>query len=202
MTAGGVLLRVSCPACGKPREGGPEALVYICRTCRKATVMGSAPADYPLVYAAPRSEIQGRRFYVPFWLVEGDAVWRCDDPVKDRAYARARRLGALAIPAFWSPLASYHDNLTLRYAMEAEPLRFEERKDPVLDGVRSPEILPELARLTWLGYLDRFADVTGVEVEFRTGAVHYAALPFFDTGEKALDGILGIAFPSAMFGRP
>ena len=161
--------------------------------------MGREPAEYPLVYAAARSAFPGRKVYVPFWLLEGEASWVCEDSRKARAYASARRLGALAIPAFWSPLAVYHDNLTLRYAMDPESLTFEDRDDPVLDGVRSPEILPELARLTWLAYLDRIADVTGLELQFRASSLKYAAVPFFEDGEKMLDGILGVSFPSSMF---
>jgi hypothetical protein len=199
VTERGQLLRLNCPECGRPREGGPEALVYLCRNCRRATVMGPDPKDYPLLYAEAKAEFPGRRVYVPFWLLDGEASWESLDPRKARVFANARRLGALAFPAFWSPRAAYHDNLTLRYALEPEPFRFEPCDAPVLDGVRAPEVLPELARLTWLGYLDRLADVTGLELRFRPSGLRYVAVPFFEADDKLLDGILGIVFPLAMF---
>lgn len=201
MAGGAVLLPLLCASCGQELEGHAQSLVFVCRSCRSAVHMAEPGKSYRLVYVRPRVEFEGERVYAPFWRLEGRVRWTTDDARKERAYGSLKPLGPLFFPAFWSPRVAYHDDLTLRYALDERGLETEDRSDALLDGVRPASSLAELARYTWLSYLDRAADVTGVTVEFTPGALEYAAVPFFAQGDKLVEGVQAMVFPSALF-RP
>lgn len=201
MAGGAVLLPLLCTGCGQELDGRPQSLVFVCRSCKLAVHMAEPGKTYRLVYVRPRLDLKGERIYAPFWRMEGKVRWMTDDARKERAYAALKPLGPLFFPAFWSPKVAYHDDLTLRYALDERGLETEDRSDALLDGVRPASSLPELARYTWLSYLDRAADVTGVSVEFSPGALGYAAVPFFAQGDKLVEGVQATAFPAALF-RP
>lgn len=192
------LLPLLCRGCGQELAGGPLALIYLCPVCREATHMAEPGRSYRLLYARAGPSFSGPRIYAPFWRITGHVTLTVDDERRRRAYQNVKPLGPLFFPAFWNPKAAYFDNLTLRYAAVQE-IDFEERQEAVLDGVRDPRTLPEMARLTWLGYLDRFADVSGQEIDYQVESVAYAALPFFRHREGFCDGVLGIQLPGGYF---
>lgn len=193
------LVPLACKGCGQELAGGPHAMVFVCMDCKEAVYMGDPGRGYRLAFVRAGLSFSGPRVYAPFWRLTGRVTLVVDDERKRRAYQNVKPLGPLYFPAFWSPQAAYFDNLTLRYAGVQERMEFEEIREPILDGVRDPETLPEMARLTWLGYLDRFSDVTGQEIEYQIESVAYAALPFFRQGEAFCDGILGIQLPRGFF---
>lgn len=195
----GLLQPLVCPRCSGPLGGGPRALVFLCPQCAVATHASDLKKAYPLRYAAPVLYRAAPDLFAPFWRVEGDFSWSTRDTQKRRVYGNQRPLGALFFPAFWSPKVAYCDNLTLRYAQEGVQMRLEVGSAQVLDGLRDPQVLGELARLAWLAYMDRVADVTGVEGRFEVREITYAALPFYKDTGRYLDGILGVPVPEAYF---
>lgn len=199
MTERALLLPLVCKGCGRALAGGPDALVYVCTGCREATYMGDPGAAYRVVHVRAGPAFSGPRVYAPFWRLAGRVTLLVDDEKKRRIYQNVKPLGPLLFPAFWSPKAAYFDNLTLRYAGAQDRIELEESGEPVLDGVRDPRVLPEMARLTWLAYLDRFADVSGLDVEFQVESVTYAGVPFFPAQGGFRDGILGIQLPTGYF---
>jgi hypothetical protein len=96
---------------------------------------------------------------------------------------------------------AYFDNLTLRYAqMDAGTFVFDDAADSrLMDGIRDPLVIPEMARLTWLAYLDRYSDVTGVTADFEAQRPVYTAVPFFKDGDSFVDGLCGVRLPSGFF---
>jgi hypothetical protein len=64
--------------------------------------------------------------------------------------------------------------------------------------MRDPSILPEMAALTWLAYLDRRADVTGVSAVFHPESLLYVGVPFFRTGASLVDGLCGVRLPASL----
>ncbi len=199
MTGHALLLPLLCKRCGHELEGGAQALVFLCRSCGLAVSMGQPDRQVPLVYVRARVEAGGTRVYAPFWRLSGKASWSGARSQQDRVYSSLRPLGDLFFPAFWSPRAAYHEDITLRYALDEAGLETEERTDPILDGVRPAASLGELARVTWLSYLDRFADVTGVSLEFTPAGLQYAAVPFFIQGDRIVEGVQGTSFPGVLF---
>jgi len=156
---------------------------------------------YPFVYLSAR-ESGGQTLHAPFWRVTGAATWRTDDPEKARLYRTLKPLGPLYFPAFLTPRSVHDDNLTMRYALlDSPPPEEPDVAAPLLPGIVDPGPLPEMARLTWLAYLDRVADVTGVALEFAPSEVAYAAVPFVARPGAWEDGVLGLRFPDAFFGR-
>lgn len=198
-SGGPLLVPLSCPRCGGELDGGSGARVFLCRTCAVATFEADPAEVYPLRYVAAAAGLGRPDLFAPFWRVAGQFAWQTGDRQKQRVYERLAPLGPLLFPAFWSPKAAYYDDLTLRYARRPELLTLGSGKDPVLDGMRAPKALGELARLAWLAYLDRFADITGTEGTFEIKELIYAAVPFFRRGDHFEDGILGCSVPTSFF---
>lgn len=197
--SGPLLHPLSCPKCGRDAEGSGASQIYLCPPCGTARHMARPGEPYPFRYL--RAAQPGRpELYAPFWRLEGTASLRSEDPGKALAYRNMRPLGPLFFPAFWTLKAMHHENLTQRYAlMESPPGPDPEASGPVLPGVVDPAHLPAMARLTWLAYLDRVSDVTGVDVVYLPRAISYAAVPFFRAGGGWQDGLLGLPFPGAYF---
>jgi hypothetical protein len=173
------------------------AIVFVCRTCRTAVCMEGPPRPYPLVYAGSAAKVPGPPVLAPFWRIRGRAAWKTDAPAKLRTYTNLRPLGPLMFPAFWSPKAAYYDNLTIRYALASTIEEGAAVEGTLLDGTRGTSALQELARLTWLGYMDRVADVTGVELDFHAEGVDYVCVPFGRDGDGLVEGVLGAKLPAA-----
>jgi len=199
LTSGPLLVPLSCPRCGGGLEGGPGARVFLCPSCAIATFEADPAQVYPLRYVAAAAGLGQADLFAPFWRVAGDFAWRTGDRQKERTYGNLAPLGPLLFPAFWSPKAAYYDDLTLRYARRPELLTLGPGKDPILDGMRAPRALGELARLAWLAYLDRSADITGTEGTFEVKELVYVAVPFFSRGDHYEDGILGCSVPRSFF---
>jgi hypothetical protein len=199
MSVNALLTPLSCPRCGKDLDGGDRARIFLCRPCGLAS-HGGDPADvYPLRYAAAAAGAGTPDLFAPFWRVEGEFSWQTEDRRKQRTYQNLHPLGPLLFPAFWSPRAAYHDDLTLLYARRPELIVLRAGNEPLLDGIRSPKALGELARLAWLAYFDRTADVTGVGGRFEVKDLAYVGVPFFKRDDRFEDGVLGCKVPASYF---
>jgi len=194
-----LLLPLTCKTCGQELSGGAEAFIYVCLGCGEATHMSVPDYAYRLLYVRPSPAFKGTAIFAPFWRIVGRATLTVEADKKRSAYQHVRPLGPLFFAAFWNPKAVYYDNLTLRFAQCPEKIEFDKRSDPVLAGIRDPKVLPEMARLTWLAYLDRFSDVTGVDLQFQPERLDYCAVPFFKQGSFYSDGVLGIQLPPGFF---
>lgn len=194
-----LLLPLTCRTCGRDLSGGGGALVYTCGECHEATHMADPDKSYRLLHVRPGPSFTGQPICAPFWRLTGRVTLTVEDDPKRSAYQRLKPLGPLFFPAFWNPKAAYFDNLTVRFALNPEKIELENRSEPLLDGIRDPRVLPEMARLTWLAYLDRFSDVTGVELVFEPEDVAYCAVPFFQQGNFYFDGVLGVQLPPGFF---
>lgn len=203
MSADRLLSALTCGNCGADLEGGGGALVFVCRTCGTAVFMREPGKAYALKYLKPVIEGKGAVLYAPFWRCTGKLKLKAVDTRKLKPYAKVKPLGALYFPAFWNLRMSYFDNLTLRYSqLEAGAQVLEDRKDGALvDGIRDPGVIPDMARLTWLAYLDRYSDVTGVTAAFELRSLIYTAVPFYRKGESFVDGLCGVKLPAGFFTR-
>jgi|GEM_PF-815229 len=190
-----LLLPLKCPDCGAELEGGASASIYLCRNCLYAVYMKQPNERYPLIFLKARVKASGAKLYVPFWRVKGRFKISSLDKKQSRAYAHAVPLGDLFYRAFWSPKANYFQNLTLEYSMGGKLLEEEGGSEPFVDGIRDPSPLGEVGRLTWLAYLDRKSDITGVESSFEIQSVAYVGIPFFREREGWMEGISGAMLP-------
>jgi hypothetical protein len=188
-----------CPRCGAPLEGGARARIFLCRPCQLATYGADPSRVVPLRYARAAKEYGTPDLHAPFWKVEGEFHWQTADASKSRVYERLAPLGPLFFPAFTSPKTAYCDDITLRYARRPELLVTFPGDAPLLDGGRNPAVLGELSRLAWLAYLDRSADVTGVEGRFEVRALSYVGVPFCRREKHFVDAVLGIQVPEVYF---
>ncbi len=196
-----LVIPLVCPRCGGDLQAPGSSRVGVCLNCKIATFMGEPHKGYHLFFIEalvkkPSSDL----IYAPFWVVKGAVALKCDDEKKERIYQNARPLGPLYFPAFWTPKAANYENLTVRYALAPESLAVDkDASGEILAGVLDPGCLPGMAGLCYLAYLDRLADVTGVEASYHVEQVAYAAVPFLKAGKGWTDGVLGIAFPGSYF---
>lgn len=197
-SGGPLLIPMVCPHCGKDLEAGPGDRVGLCMSCRRAHFLGGAGGSFPLMYFHPVSGGTGKPKFLPFWKLEASWEIRCE-PVKARAYSRFPARGTLVFPAFWRPSPTYSADLTWRLFGLAQLPPLGPGEEPLPGGVRSPEVIPEMARLSLLSYMDRLADVDGVDLRIAVGSLEYVGYPFWGDPEGWMDGILGVRFPSALF---
>jgi hypothetical protein len=188
-----------CPRCGAALEGGSRARIFLCRPCELASYGADPSGVVPLRYLRAGTEFGAPDLHAPFWRVEGEFRWQTEDTAKSRVYGRLVPLGPLFFPAFSSPKTAYCDDITLRYARHPEMLAPGPGDAPLLDGARNPAVLGELSRLAWLAYLDRSADVTGVEGTFEVRSLSYVGVPFCRRENHFVDAILGIQVPEVYF---
>jgi hypothetical protein len=193
-----LLVSVTCPRCAGDLTLNREDRIALCHPCCMAYFLDRAFRSYDLEYLAPLIPANAERIYVPFWKVEGYYSIAADSK-RQRQYGHMKVLGPLFYPAFWMPRFQYFDDFTQRYALLDAPLEVEKRRDPVPGGVRNPEILPEMARLTVLAHLDRAVDVTGVDVSYEVLRISLAGVPFLRQADSWLDGICGIKVPLHLF---
>lgn len=199
MSAGSLLVPLACPRCGKDLDGGDGARIFLCRPCGLA-IYGADPAQvYPLRYVTAASGPGAPDLFAPFWRVGGVFSWQTEDRRKERIYHNLHPLGPLLFPAFWNPRAAYYDDLTLLYARRPDLIVLRPGLEPLLDGMRHPKALEELARLAWLAYFDRSADVTGVVARFEVKDLAYVGVPFFKRDGRFEDGVLGCKVPGTFF---
>lgn len=193
-----LLLPLKCSNCGAELEGGAGASIYICRKCRYALYMKRPNEKYRLVYLKAKIKASGDKLYAPFWGVKGKFTISSLDKKQRLAYKNAAPLRDLFFPAFWSPRSSYFQNATWEYSTSGKKLEEEEEvgSEPIVSGIRDPRLLGEVGRLTWLAYLDRKSDITGVESSFVIESVVYVGLPFFRNSEGWIDGISGAGLPA------
>jgi hypothetical protein len=196
-----LLVPLVCPRCNGDIEAPSPSRIGLCLNCKTARFMREPSREYRLVFIeAKKQEGTSNLIYAPFWRVEGSGAVRTDDEKKLRVYQNARPLGPLYIPAFWTPKAANYENITMRYALAPDAIAEDAgATGNVLAGVLNPMNLREIAVLCYLAYLDRLADVTGVEASFTVDEVAYAAVPFLKAGAGWKDGILGLQFPGPYF---
>jgi hypothetical protein len=187
MTEGKLFISLICPLCGGELCGGDSARVYLCFPCKKAFVMDNFPESLPLLIYKPKVASDSEPFYVPFYKINGQFKFVTQDEKKTRAYINMNPLGILYYPAFPNLRSLYAEDLTIRYAHGLQDVELEEKKNKVrmVDGTRNPVKLETIGKLVWLAYIDKVADVTGVEAEFSLSEVSYCLIPF----EKSADGL-------------
>jgi hypothetical protein len=152
---------------------------------------------YPLGVIEPAIRLVGHPRFLPFWKLDAAWVLRAGED-QTRSYRHFPTGGSLLFPAFWRPRFSYHADLTWRFLMLGAPVPCGPPKDPFLGGIRSPEVIPEMARLALLSYLDRISDVGGVELDLTVRALHYVGVPFWRDLEGWTDGVFGLRFPPSL----
>lgn len=173
-----------CSKCRKELIGGDNSTVFFCLTCKSGFIMENYPESLPLKIYKNNFEWQGEFIYFPFYKIEGDCSIHCEDLHKLNAYSNLKSLGTLFYPAFLNLRSLYSDDLTLKFALQSNS--FIEDKSPkkakVVDVFVAPNNLEKIAKLFYLSYLDKVADVTNVEVEFSLKSVEFALLPFEKKG--------------------
>jgi hypothetical protein len=194
MTEEKLFISLICPSCGGELCGGRSARIHLCFGCRKAFIMDDFPQNLPLLIYRPKVVPEGELFYVPFFRIEGAFKFAAEDQNKTRTYTNMKPLGVLYYPAFPNLRSLYSEDLTIRYALGLRDVELEEKKDKVIavDGTRNPVKLETIGKLVWLSYIDKVADVTGVESEFRLSEVSYCLIPFEKSAEGLRELMLGI----------
>lgn len=182
-----LFISLVCPDCGGELKGGAPARVFTCFRCGKAFAMERFPESMRLFVLRPKIVPEGKTFYVPFYRIDGKFNCSSPDERKVRAWSNMTPLRVIYYPAFPNLRTLYSEDLTFRYALGLDDVEADDPKEdiPFVDGTRSPSNFETIAKLVWLGYFDRVADVTGAEAEFIVYGVDYCLVPF----QRAEDGL-------------
>jgi hypothetical protein len=194
MTQEKLFVFLTCADCGGELSGGESARIYVCFVCGKAFIMDKYPSSLPLIIYKPKIDPIAGLFYVPFFRIKGKFSFDTRYPDKARIYSNMNPLQTIHYPAFLNLRNLYSDDLTLRYALGLKDAEFVKTGEKVrlVDGTRTPVKLENICRLVWLSYLDKVADVTGVEGEFEISEVSYSLVPFEKVDNGLRELMLGI----------
>ncbi|NMB99811.1 MAG: hypothetical protein GYA35_05960 [Thermoanaerobaculaceae bacterium] len=182
-----------CSRCGKELLGGDNSIIFFCLECKIGFIMENYPESLPLKIYKKNFNCEGELIYFPFYKIEGDFSFFSEDSHKTNSYSNLKKLGALFYPAFINLRSLYSEDLTLKYALQ--PYSFVEDNYPkeavIIDVLVAPKNLEKIAKLFYLSYFDRAADVTNVEVDFTLKTVDFALIPFEKKGDEYRELILG-----------
>ena len=193
-----LLLPMLCPGCGAALDAGPGDRVGTCAPCASAYFLGSELERYPLLFACPEGLLAQRGQNLPFWRIR--AAWTvAAEPKKARLYGGLGTSGDLFFPAFWRPRMTYFEDLTWRYLRLPKALPCERGDGPLRGGVRPPGVVREMGRLSVLSYMDRVADIDGVELRFEVLSQEFVGIPFLRTESGWTDAVCGLRFPPSLF---
>jgi len=192
---------LTCPDCGSGLIGLRYDKIFFCLNCKQGMLPSERPGGwerYPLRFAL--SELpEKQRLYLPFWeiKIEGSGV-----PVNKQQEAALKRLDRL--DTVWVMGASmvrpsYYGDLSVIYTEKGvvmQPDPHPPRTAFLAGCVRTIEDVMTYVRLLVTLILDRKADVTGMELEIKTGDAALWAVPFYQRGDKIIDPFTGTEIPS------
>ena len=184
---------LKCNRCGNELKGGKNSEVYLCLNCRVAFIMTSYPSSLPLIIIKENFSATGTLFYAPFYKMVGEFSIKTDDKKKMDAYSRLKTLGPLYYGAFYNLKGLYSDDLTIKYALAEDKIgESDEIKNyKLIDAFITPVHLEKIGRLIYLSYLDKAADITGVDVQYKLNSIFYALIPFERNDNHLKELILG-----------
>lgn len=184
-----------CKNCGKELYGGDNSKIFFCFSCKKAFIMDNYPETIPFKVYKRNYELNGDLIYFPFYRIEGTfSITSLDNYSKMDTYSNLKPLKTLFYPAFINLRSLYSEDLTLKYALDSE--KFKEEYSPIeakiADAIVNPNNLEKVAKLYYLSYLDKAADVTNVEGEFSMTDYSIALIPFEKKENEYRELILGL----------
>lgn len=179
-------------------DAGSGDRIGTCDPCALAYFLGARLEPFPLRFVRPPPGSGDGFSHLPFWRIR--AVWSVlAEPKRARLYAGLGNAGDLFFPAFWRPRMTYFDDVTWRYFRLQEPLPAERGEGRLRGGVRPPAVVREMGRLAVLSYMDRIADIEGVEVRFEVVSQDFVGIPFLRVGAGWTDAVCGLKFPPSLF---
>lgn len=189
---------LECKNCGKELNGGNNSKIFFCFSCKIAYLMDNYPETVRVKVYKKKFKLNGELIYFPFYRIEGTLSVNSDDSKKMNAYSKLKPLNAIFYPAFINLRSLYSEDLTLKYSLESQ--QFEEEDSlveaKIVDVIVNPENLEKVAILYYLSYLDRAADVTGVEANFSLKEYCIALIPFENRENEYRELIFGTTLKS------
>ncbi|MCX7830571.1 MAG: hypothetical protein N2445_05885, partial [Acidobacteria bacterium] len=184
---------LNCSNCGKDLSGGDNSIVFFCLSCKKAFIMEKLKEPLQLKVYKSKFDFDGQLIYFPFYRIEGSFSYFSEDAFKVKAFSNLAPLGALYYPAFMNLRNLYSEDLTLKYALKGDEFIEDDypKECKIVDVLVSPKNLEKVAKLFYLSYLDKAADVTNVKVEFLLRSFIFALIPFEKKGDEYRELILG-----------
>lgn len=184
---------LKCNICGNEIAGGDNSRIFVCLYCKVAYIMEKYPETIPLKIYKSNFICEGELFYFPFYKLLGDFTFFSNDTKKMTSYSKLKPLGSIFYPAFTNLRSLYSEDLTLKYTLSSENFiedNFVENAK-IVDAFLLPQNLEKIATLFYLSYLDKAADVTNVEVNFRLSSLYFSLIPFEKKEKNFRELILG-----------
>ena len=191
------LIPLRCPTCGDNMTGLSNDVIFRCLTCEDTfTLAGKGFKRYKLDIVKPELQRREPLLTLPFWKFEVDYDLVGDFGSTFKRLSSIEKLQAVYVAAFFQRDIFYFGDLGLLYTQAGIAYETIDQREPLLGGSRSFEEASVYCRLFVLKTLDQKIDVTGVDVHLTIRSSQLLGVPFFDLGEKLIDGLLGVEVAS------
>ena len=193
------IVQLVCPECAADLMGPPLGPIFGCPRCRKSfSMIARPPRLIDTVYVQPGHGGPAEPVYMPFWRVaiEPSFVVRSEEKRK-RLEQRVPRIEQIFVWGWHIANALYFgDPLDeLNKVDEAPDLTPDPDPRGFLAGASiAPVEAVKLARFLCLKLVDRYEDITGVDVRIKPRKLTLVAIPFFLEGDAIISGLSGNAY--------
>lgn len=186
-----------CRYCGNDLVGDNLSIGFFCFNCRKVFIFKKELKELECVIFKSVVEDKKTEFYLPFYLLKGEFEIFTKEEFKKYAFKKARNFEYVFIPAFFFLKSIYSENLTFKLSLNYEKINEDEniRNDVVLPIFLKPVGLERIAIFYYLLYLDKFADITGVKVNFVIRNLKMSLIP-----AAREDGVKELIFGTKLIG--
>lgn len=186
-----------CKYCGSDLVGDNLSIGFFCFNCRKVFVFKKDSKELELLIFKSVVGNKKTEFYLPFYLLKGEFEIFTKEELKKQSFKKAKNFEYVFIPAFFFLKSIYSENLTFKLSLNYEKLKEDDdiRNDVVLPIFLKPVGLEKIAIFYYLLYLDRFADITGVRVNFVLRNLKMSLIPAVRE-----DGVKELIFGTKLIG--
>ena len=179
-----------CRNCGLNLEADQNDVLFYCPDCRKGwELWDNALIERKVYYAStPESISPGQRLlYLPYWVFDIKKIDLSMDDTKTREffYRKIKGISKIYIEAYESFMTHLYGNMALRYMFES-PQYSLLPPQKIVGCTRSSELIRPYLHLYLLKYLDRFNDVTGLDLRLEHGEPYLVAFPHLTIGNNEL----------------
>jgi hypothetical protein len=191
------IIALRCPLSGDNLAGLSNDVVFQCPRCKTALeIDGKTFQQRDLSFALPRHIRDEPVYMLPFWKFEVQYNLVGEFDSKFKKLDALEKIRHVYVTAFFQRDIYYFGDMGLIYTQAGIDYQKSQGDHRLLGASRTLKEAAAYVRLFILKIMDQAADVTGVDVDVTAARAEIVGFPFYDLGNKLVDGILGMELPS------
>ncbi len=190
-------LALRCPRCGEPLRGLQQDVVFWCAACHVPhEVVDRTFIERRASIARPVVAAESSVLHLPVWAFRVEYACRWEDPERASVARLVPAVEWVYVTGFELHNAWYFGDPGMIFTERR--IRLEPASPALVVGcARSLEDAKAYIEPHLLTVIDRWVDVTGLEMSCAIKEVVLWGIPYVDEGEVLRDGILGLKVPAA-----